>query len=141
MMYSGNGYIGGGGIGNQAGMGAPPPGNDYFALAQNPNAQAQQNQAAAAQQPNAGGPIPGATMTSSPYSPYGVHNMQDMAGAGVPGETNPTEQSEEERMKQILDNAGITNTQAGPPGGMVPSPYGNSMQVGNMGSFHNKFVS
>ena len=138
MMYSGNGYIGGGGIGNQAGMGAPPPGNDYFALAQNPNAQAQQNQVAATQQPNAGGPIPGATMTSSPY---GVHNMQDMAGAGVPGETNPTEQSEEERMKQILDNAGITNTQAGPAGGMVPSPYGNSMQVGNMGSFHNKFVS
>ena len=141
MMYSGNGYIGGGGIGNQAGMGAPPPGNPYFALARNPNAQAQENQAAAAQQPNAGGPtgpIPGATMTSSPY---GVHNMQDMAGAGVPGETNPTEQSEEERMKQILDNAGITNTQAGPAGGRVPSPYGNSMQVGNMGSFHNKFVS
>ena len=53
MMYSGNGYIGGGGIGNQAGMGAPPPGNDYFALAQNPNARAQQNQAATAQQPNA----------------------------------------------------------------------------------------
>ena len=138
MMYSGNGYIGGGGIGNQAGMGAPPPGNDYFALAQNPNARAQQNQAATAQQPNAGGPIPGATMTSSPY---GVHNSRNM---GEPGEyvaTNPTEQSDEERMKQILGNAGITNTQAGPPGGMVPSPYGNSMQVGNMGSFHNKFVS
>lgn len=138
MMYSGNGYIGGGGIGNQAGMGAPPPGNDYFALAQNPNARAQQNQAATAQQPNAGGPIPGATMTSSPY---GVHNSRNM---GEPGEyvaTNPTEQSDEERMKQILGNAGITNTQAGPAGGMVPSPYGNSMQVGNMGSFHNKFVS
>ncbi len=145
MMYSGNGYIGGGGIGNQAGMGAPPPGNDYFALAQNPNARAQESQALSAyqtaQQPNTGGPtgpIPGATMTSSPY---GVHNSRNM---GEPGEyvaTNPTEQSEEERMKQILGNAGITNTQAGPPGGMVPSPYGNSMQVGNMGSFHNKFVS